>query len=459
VQAALADGDVPPAATAWLGEVVLEAADGEPTPASGLVLPGSQAARLLDDRVLAPVSEALVERWGPDVLVAVGVRDHLALTTVPDVLVDHEAPLSEADDTDLASRSLDGWEEYLEELAERLGAGAFVGDIVAVADLDAVRDDAWPRVVAEIAGVPDLRRALLEPVRAEGPAGSPGSSSPRPEGAAPSYTAWWLRHRTPQALGLGEPYALPGLAAGLDALVRPAPDWLIATGVDEVVLRALGGVGALEDLDPAGWSDLLDALGPVGAALPPAVASALWRALARAAVDGVTLDALPERLPALVGPAEVRLVHADDAVVVGEPMWLQRTDLGALVPAPTGTAAALAPLLDLPRCEDTAPGVVTTGSGPGPERVPTPPAVLALVPQAPAEWWEHEELHVDGVPVDWWVEGAGPGAAVHATHLAALARGLAQAAGDWPARHALETVLADADRAPELVTEAMLDPR
>ena len=464
VTAALADGDVPAAARGWLGEVVLRADDGEPTPATGLVLPGSRAAELLDDRVLAPVDEALVDRWGRQVLAAVGVRDHLALTTVPDVLADPRGGLlagdAAAEPGDLAARSLDGWDEYLEMLADRLGPDAFVGDVVAVADLDAVRDDAWPRVLGHLAGEPDLRRALLDPVRAEGPSTA----------SAPSYTAWWLRHRAPDDLGLHEPFALPGAQATLAGLVRPAPAWLAdVTGPDGgplvgPVLRALGGVGAWADLDAAGWTDLLDALGPVGTRLDPARASALWRGLARAAVDGVVLEALPERLPALVGPAEARLVRADDAVVAGRPMWLQRTDLGALVPAPPGTAAAVAALLDLPRCEDLAAGEVggagddTGVEDDGADRgVPTPAAALELVPAAPVTWREHEDLHVDGVPVDWWVEGEGRDAVVHATHVAALARGLAQAAGAWGARHALEIVLGDPGRAAELATEAMLD--
>jgi hypothetical protein len=342
-----------------------------------------------------------------------------------------------------------------------------------------VRDDAWPRVLAHLAGEPDLRRALLEPVRAEGTAAG---------ATAPSYTSWWLRHRAPDDVDLLEPFALPGADAALDGLVRPVPAWLAdVTGpdggaLDGAVLRALGGVASLEDLDAAGWTDLLDALGPAGTRVEPARASAVWRALARVAADGVVLEALPERLPALVGPADVRLVHADDAVVAGAPMWLQRTDLGALVPAPPGAAAALAALLDLPRCEDLAGGTLTTrdASASGddtpddgtpdddtphedaPDRdestAPTPLAALALVPGAPPTWREHEDLHVDGVPVDWWVEGEGPDAVVHATHLAALARGLAQAAGTWGARHALEVVLADPGRADELVTEAMLDP-
>jgi anti-sigma regulatory factor (Ser/Thr protein kinase) len=552
-------GDVPASARGWLGELTLRAADGEATPASGLVLPGSVAEDLLDDRVLAPVSSELLERWGPDVLAAVGVRDQLAVVVVPDVLLDRDAGLLGDDPADpalLAARGLDGWDDYLDELAERLGAGVFVGDLAAVADLDAVRDDAWPGVLAELAADPALRRALLDPVRAEG-AGTSVS--------APSYTAWWLRTRTPRDVGLGEPFALPGrggttpgsapadggdrpgspgAGGGPTALLRPAPDWLADVRgpdggpLDAEVLRALGGVAALTDLDAAGWTDLLDSLGPVGTRLDPAVASALWHALARAAQDGVVLEALPERLPAVVGPGEVRLVHADDAVVPTAPMWLQRTDVGAMVPAPSGAARGLAALLDLPLCDDLAAGRVAgaardvrvrsvagdgdgsvalggaggdasvggdareegleprapvagsaagdasdegdeglephargAGSvggdapgesaqgrdGAGPVRAATPEAVLRLVPAAPAVWWEHEDLHVDGAPVDWWVDGEGPDAVVHATHLAALARGLAQAAGAWGARHALEIVLTDAGRGPELVTEAMLD--
>ncbi|WNB85258.1 sacsin N-terminal ATP-binding-like domain-containing protein [Cellulomonas sp. ATA003] len=297
-------GAVPPGHRAWLGQTILRAADGEPTPADGLVLPGSIAADLLDDRVLAPVDGALVERWGAHVLAAVGVRDHLAVTTVPDVLLETGAGLL-GDDTDpgaIAARSLDGWDEYLDELAHRLGTGAFVGDVVAVADLDAVRDDAWPRVVGHLAGDPELRRALLDPVRAEGAAGSRGA------GGAPSYTAWWLRERAPEELGLGEPFALPGAQAGVAALLRPAPAWLREArtpdggAVDDAVLRAVGGVRVLGDLDASGWTDVLDAVGPVGTRVDPAVAAALWRALARAAADGVVLEALPERLPALVRP-------------------------------------------------------------------------------------------------------------------------------------------------------------
>ncbi|HEX7805690.1 MAG TPA: hypothetical protein VF413_05965, partial [Cellulomonas sp.] len=67
-------------------------------------------------------------------------------------------------------------------------------------------------------------------------------------------------------------------------------------------------------------------------------------------------------------------------------------------------------------------------------------------------------LHVDGTPVDWWVEGVGTDAVVHATQLAGLARGLAQATGRWVDRHAVEVVLTEPLRAQDLAVEMALDP-
>ena len=65
--------------------------------------------------------------------------------------------------------------------------------------------------------------------------------------------------------------------------------------------------------------------------------------------------------------------------------------------------------------------------------------------RAPRIWWEHDELRVDGVEVEWWVDEAG----VHAVTTAGLAAGLAQATGQWPRRWVVEAVLADERRADE----------
>jgi hypothetical protein len=88
---------------------------------------------------------------------------------------------------------------------------------------------------------------------------------------------------------------------------------------------------------------------------------------------------------------------------------------------------------------------------------PVPVEVVALLDDAPATWWEHEELTVDGAPVDWWVEGEGVHAVVRAVHASGLAAGLAQAGGRWSARHAIEAVLVAPERAAELVLGTVLD--
>lgn len=462
----------------WLGLLTLPAADGEPTPAHGLVVPGSTAAALLDERVLAPVQAELVERWGTGVLVAAGVREDLVVVHVGDVVAG-AVDLGSSDADALAAGSLDAWEDYAEELAEAFGAGAYVPDVRAVADLDAVGPGQWPAVLARLAERPDLRGALLDPVRAEGATAA----------SAPSYTAWWLRERAD--LGLGRPFAVGG--ARDDALTRLLPDAPdVLAGVDPEVQRALGGVGSLDGLDPGAWRHVLDGLGAAGSPVDLPVAAGLWRTWAALAggPSGAGTGAGPgdevELVPALVGPTRVAVVHADDAAVADSPMWWQRTDLAALVPAPTsrvpasGAAdvadgrspgAALAALLGLPLASDLADGVVDDGpdgaraaagagdeAGAGGEVVPTPAAVLRVLPDAPATWVEHDELRVDGVPVDWWVEGSGSDAVVHATQLAALARGLAQAAGRWTDRHAVEIVLTEPGRAEEIAVEQAADP-
>lgn len=438
---------VPPA-RALLGLLTLRAADGEPTPAHGLVLPGSTAAALLDPRVLAPVGDAEVRRWGAATLAAAGVRADLVPLRLADVVAGG-GDLAPDEDAELVTDTLDGWDAWLAEVGRLLGDGETLPEVLAVADLDAVHPDAWPRVLAHLAEPGPLRTAVLEPVRAEG--GAPG-------GAAPPYTAWWLRHRS--GLPLAEPFAAAGAAPAVARLLPPAPPEV--AGLDPVVQAALGGVARLADVPPAGWNRLLRAAAPVGAALDVALAGAVWSAWAGLAGEG----ALPglDVLPALVAPDRVALVHAEDAAVAPAPMWWQRTDVAAMVPvAGTGAGAVdpedLADALGLPLAGELADGQVAQDDGDDAGAVaPTPDAVRHLLPAAPATWVEHEALRVDGVPVDWWVEGTGPDAVVHATHLAGLARGLAQAAGAWGLRHAVELALVEPERAAELAVEQVADP-
>ncbi|WP_028046257.1 sacsin N-terminal ATP-binding-like domain-containing protein [Cellulomonas sp. URHE0023] len=454
-------------AAAWLGLLTLPAADGEPTPAHGLVLPGGPASELLDPRVLAPVTLEAVERWGTTTLVAAGVRDDLAVMRLTEVVAEPASVDPDGrDDASLAAQSLDGWPDYLEHLSSTLGAGEYVGDAVAVADLDAVDPDRWEGLLARLAAEPGLRRALLEPVR-----GERGAS-------APSYTAWWLRDRGPEELGgifavdapdagpEEDPFGSgagavhpsdPAAAAGLRAVLPPVPE--VLRGLDEAVQIALGGVAALDDLGPAAWAQLLDALGAAGTPVEPATAVALWRGISAAADRlggaGGPLEDGPERLPAIVAPGRVAMVHADDAAVAEEPMWWQRTDLAALVPATPARADAVARLLDVRAVTELATGDVDRPQ----EGVvtPVPAEVAGILPGAPTTWVEHDELTVDGTPVDWWVTGSGPDAVVRTVHVAGLAAGLAQAAGRWWARSAVESVLLAPERAPELTLDRALE--
>jgi hypothetical protein len=273
------------------------------------------------------------------------------------------------------------------------------------------------------------------------------------------------------------------------------PEWL--RELDDEVLRALGGTD-LVSLDLGGWARLLDAL-PAGRPVAPADAIAVWHALAALATplsaspsvtsegtgvrapvpsDGAEEEAeeegdvaggvpdwsvpdrgvagardegagwarggVPEHVVALVAPDRAAVVHAEDAAVADAPMWRQRTDVAAIVAVPeTADAAAVADMLDLPLTSELADGDVT-GDG---ARRPVPEAVCALLgPAAPATWWEHDELRVDSVEVEWWVDGDG----VHAATVAGLAAGLAQAAWQWPRRWAVEVVLSDEGRVGEV---------
>jgi hypothetical protein len=106
----------------------------------------------------------------------------------------------------------------------------------------------------------------------------------------------------------------------------------------------------------------------------------------------------------------------------------------------------LAAALDLPLAADLAPGAVEdTG-----RQVAVPAVVGALLPHAATTWCEHEELVVDGVEVDWWVDSGG---LVHASTLDGLARGLAYQAGAWPARSAVAEVLLDPAALPRLLLD------
>lgn len=103
----------------WLQDVVLAADDGSMWPAADLLMPGSPLAEVVEDPVI--VSGELIERFGRDAVLALGVADRFVVTS-------HE----------------EGEE---------------------IRDLDLVRDDAWGRTLELLAVQPDTRRALLDTSR------------------------------------------------------------------------------------------------------------------------------------------------------------------------------------------------------------------------------------------------------------------------------------------------------
>jgi len=397
----------------WWGELPLPTADGDRTPARGSVLPGTWAADVLDG--LEVVAWGTVERWGEDVLRAVGVAAGPTTLRVRDVLT----PSSADDEPDLDPHAPEGWLSdwagYLAHLTTVLGPEAYVGDLLAVADLDAVADDAWPDVLARLAADPDARAALLTPVRVE--AGGTARS-------APSYAAWWLREELGGPFGLGGAPAVPFL--------RPAPPEV--AGLDDEVRAALGGVRDLADLDPADWADVLDALPGAGTEVDARDALALWHALAVLGQRGVRLDPAPDRVPALSAGAVV-VAGADDVVVAPDPMW---SPVRPVVPAPTGLVDDVADLLDVATAPTQAPPPDEVG-----RTRQVPEEVRVVVEGLPRTWAHHDDLRVGGVGVPWWVQGAGEAAVVHAGGPEALAEALAVASGRYRSRHVLDEVLRD----------------
>ena len=135
---------------------------------------------------------------------------------------------------------------------------------------------------------------------------------------------------------------------------------------------------------------------------------------------------------------------ADEAVVAAAPYLLPL--LGAR-PVVAGDAR-LADLLDLDLARVEPPPLSADAV-----TRPTPPIVARLLPGAPATYVEQDDL-----AVDWWVdEPAGGPPIVRAATMDGLARGLAWAAGAWPARHLLAEALADPARGEALAREAAWD--
>jgi hypothetical protein len=416
--AQLQPGDEP-----WLADLALPGADGEWYPAGEMLIPGGPLADVVAaDTPFGTVDAATLQRYGAATLEAVGALSSFSVLVAQDVVLD------------AADLDLDGATEWLAEMQARLPAGSspvMAPDLLAIRDLELVDPAHWPRAL-ELLAAPSLLPALVEPTRvllADG-----GYSD------VLSYTAWWLRRHP--VLGGHRPADLR--LSGADPLLAGLYDEA-AVPVSPAVARALGLRASLADLlaEPGGADDLLDRLADPARPVARTQLRSLWTALA-----DVAGAALPDRVRAIRGDDIVVADAADTQVLDAPDLWPVVAGR-PLILAPHHLAPRLADLLDLPLVSEEVPGRVESV----PERTAVPAIVRSVLPEAPAHYYAHDRLVVDGVSVPWrYTLGQ-----VHAAGLGGLACGLAWAQGRWSARHLLADLLGEPSAAARLLAEADLD--
>lgn len=415
-----------------LERLLMPDADGGLAPAAELLLPTSALADLVEPDAYGFVEDAWIRRWGPAVLHAAGVPDAFPLLQDTDVMLDLDLL-----DDDLADlEGFEDWVDHVLALCPADSAPVVLAELSAVAGLDTVLPDAWPRALDLLAASPASRRAIVRPARlvlADG-----GSLT------VPSPTAWWLGQtpvldgRCPADLLSGEETALAGLydrlepeaAAGLAA----DPEFLAALGVKTTAQALLA--------EPGGPDELLDRLAEAGRPVARTQLTDLYCMLAELPPEQA---APPDRLRATLDGALV-VADAEDVVVVDAPDLLPLLAGRPYLPIPLRHAMALAELLDLELASDVIDADVAE---PGQERE-VPEAVSALLPDAPGSYVEHDDLVLaDGTEVDWRVVDG----VVHTSTFDGLARGLAWAAGRWDQRHLVAAMLAEPERTADLLVE------
>lgn len=410
-RAGLEPGEIPE-----LAGLALPGDDGDWYPAGELLLPGSPLAAVLDpDAPFGTVDPAEVERWGADVLVAVGVLRTFVTLSAGEVDLDPDA----------ADHDLDGEAEWMESVLDRLPAQRVPprADLVAVRDLDLVAD--WAAALPLLDGV-----AATVTVRL-------GDGS---HVQTPSYTSWWLSThpvldgRRPDELRTAAATDLAGLYDPVDA----PPVTGVLTGLDDVLA------------DPDRALDLLERLGDPDRTVPAATLRIVYPRLALVLEDHAEP---PERVR--VGPD--RTVRRADAVVLDQPHLLPLLDDRSPVPAGASTGP-VADLLDLPLA-----GELIAAAGPDGTPVRRLPwAAVDGVELAAARCGGavpaatvavHDALTVGGVPVTWWPAG-------DTDHVVdsplAMARALAWRLDAWSARTAAAEVLTDPDAEDWLTAEDAL---
>ncbi|WP_042396328.1 sacsin N-terminal ATP-binding-like domain-containing protein [Streptacidiphilus carbonis] len=497
VRAAVRSGDLAEGGYPWLAHLALPDDEGELVAAGELVLPGSPLAAIVHEDDAVFLDDEWLERWGPEVLRAVGVGYTLGLVRAEEVVLDPD-DLERLDPTVPADRAAggepvglldeapDGFADWAEEAAEQLDKDDQDGsrgpevppvaaELLAVRDLDLVADDAWPQALAMLAA-PPLRDAVVVPVRLLLPDGRTAQ--------VPPYAAWWLRDHP--VLDGRRPAGLR--AAGADPLLRGLYEEA-RTGLDEVFLHALGVRTTLSALlaEADGPDEVLYRMTDPDSEVSHRQLHGLYTALASVELSRI---ALPEEVRALppMDPETLRrpdgtvVVDVTEAVVADAPDLVQLLDGFPLITVAPALAAALGERLHVSLASEVAGGrVLSEGTV---HRVPE--EVKELLPGCPEVYEEHDELLVVGpdgqdAAVGWrWdadspaprptgdTDGGADGAeeeeeaerdefaapvphgALHAATPEGLAAGLAWAAGQWHRRFEVLAVLGDPDRAYEL---------
>ena len=409
-----------------LGGLLLSDDEGELASARELLLPDSALEGVVHPDSLGRVDPGLVERWGREVLAAVGVLDGFGLLPVSDLVLD-------PDETELEVDDLDGW---MDEVAPGSDAGlpSLAPEALLVRDLDLVADSAWPQALA-ILSRPPYRAAVVDPLRVLGPLG--GSDDVVP------YAAWWLRK-----YARVDDMPLTAYAVGDDPLLRRLFDTL-PFELDREFAAAIGVRRALADLlqSAEGAADLLHRLADDSVVLDRATLREVYAGLAASPLPEVS--DLPTGIRVVDGGSGTKVVAADRALVLDAPDLLPLLESSGLVVVPRSAAVAIANLLQIGLVSEEldvpAPVGGTVREVPG--------LVRAALPESPSEWVEHERIVVAGVDLPWRF-AAGQ---VHACTLDGLARGLAWAADRWSARGLVAELLLSPESAGTLFAESDLE--
>ena len=308
-----------PQRAVWLADLALPAEDGDWYPAGDLLLPGSPMPDLIvPDSPFGVVDPELVEEYGADTLVAVGVLERFA------VLDESEVDIVDADELELDDA--DGWLAAVVDPEP----GTRIARVRAVRDLEWVRSDRWDAALALLTA-PPLRAVLAGDCELITPDDTTVT--------VPGYTRWWLsRHpvlggRRPAECRIDTDNELVGL-------FDPAP------GDPELaaLLGAYRGFGDLLDAataDPAVATDLLARVADPARTVVPELLAVLYPRLA------ATLAGYEFPPPPAVRVAPDLVVPAERVVVLDQPWLLGR--LGDRYAVPGGaTPAAVADFLDLP---------------------------------------------------------------------------------------------------------------